>query len=466
MNTISLLEIQRATGAVYGGSGELLVNGVCTDTRAMRPGSLFIALRGEKFDAHTFISQAANEGAAAALVDQSTVDLPLIDLPLGFPILRVADTRRAMGDLAKYVRQILDGTVIAVAGSNGKTSTKHLIQAALQGDLQGTISPKSFNNDIGVPITIFAADPSDDYLVLEIGTNHPGEILSLGGIAQPDIAVITNCTAEHLEGLGSVAGVRRENASIIERLDPRGLLVVNGDDLELLDAVSGFSGRRVTFGFSPSNDLFASDIQCGPDGTRFSLNRNGLQFFVPLLGEHSACNALAALAVGRAMGLEWESMARNIRLAVVPEMRLQLQNFSGVMVLNDAYNANPASMKAALLTFAAMPARGRKIAVLGDMREMGTHSPELHRQMGSFVGREILPDLLICVGTEARIIAQAAVDAGLPAARVRHFANSDSAGILAAEISSGDLVLLKASRFIKLERVAKAIAARSKSEAA
>lgn len=255
-----------------------------------------------------------------------------------------------MGRLARFVRQQLSSKVVGVAGSNGKTSTKNLIHSALAGRLRGTISPKSFNNDIGVPLAIFPADPGHDYLVLEMGTNHPGEIQALTDIALPDIAVITNCGPEHLEFLGDLRGVRRENASVINGLNPKGLLIINGDDPDLIEATSAYPGKRLTFGFKPTNDLFAADVECNQTGVRFRLNGGRKQVFVPLLGRHTAANALAAIAVARRLGLSEDEVIDNLSRARGAEMRLQLEHANGVTVLNDAYNANPASMKAALET--------------------------------------------------------------------------------------------------------------------
>jgi hypothetical protein len=227
------------------------ISAVCTDTRRMTPGSLFVALRGDRHNAHEFLPDAAAGGAVAALVEQ----VPAQTLPNVY-LIKVEDTKQAMGKLATYVRRHMRSKVIAVAGSNGKTSTKYLIDAALSFRLRGSMSPKSFNNDIGVPLTIFPADPMQDYLVLEMGTNHHGEVKVLTEMALPDIAVITNCGAEHLEFLGDLMGVRRENASVIAGLNARGgLLVVNGDDPELLSAVSPFKGKRITFGFRADERL-------------------------------------------------------------------------------------------------------------------------------------------------------------------------------------------------------------------
>jgi UDP-N-acetylmuramoyl-tripeptide--D-alanyl-D-alanine ligase len=427
---------------------------VCTDTRRMEKSSLFVALPGERYDGHHFIPDAAAGGAIAALVER-TPDTVLPNVPL----IQVADTRKALGKLARRARADLRGSVIAVAGSNGKTSTKHLIDSALCGKLRGSISPKSFNNDIGVPLSIFPADPGQDYLVLELGTNNPGEIAALTEIAQPDIAVITNVGAEHLEGLGDLMGVRQEEASIIKGLAADGMLVVNGDDPDLLEAVRPYPGRRVTFGFDESNDLFASDVRCDDAGVRFNLNNSRREVFVPLLGRHTASNALAAIAVARKLGLREDEIIDNLGRAHGPEMRLQLRRVGSFTILNDAYNANPNSMKAALETVAALPTTGRRVAVLGDMLELGAAAERYHRELGEFAAGCKL-DLLVCVGAGGATIADCAVAAGQPAATVARYRDS---GTLAARIQrvlrEGDLVLLKASRGVRLEAVANAIAA-------
>jgi UDP-N-acetylmuramoyl-tripeptide--D-alanyl-D-alanine ligase len=276
-------------------------------------------------------------------------------------------------------------------------------------------------------------------------------------MAQPDIAVITNCGAEHLEGLDDLMGVRRENASIISGLNPKGLLVVNGDDPELLNAVNAYRGKRITFGFSHSNDLFANDIHCDEHGTRFSLNNSRREVYVPMLGRHTAANALAAIAVARRMGLSEEDIIESLADARGPEMRLQLQEVGGISLLNDAYNANPNSMRAALETIAALEPQGRRIAVIGEMRELGQSSDRYHREIGQFAATCKL-DLLGCVGAQGELIAEAAERSGMAKGAIRSFADAAAA---AAEVPgwlrAGDLVLLKASRSIHLELVAQAI---------
>ncbi len=314
-----------------------------------------------------------------------------------------------------------------------------------------------------MPLTIFPADPMQDYLVLEIGTNHPGEVAALADVSRPDIAVITNTGAEHLEGLGDLAGVRRENASIITGLNPDGLLVVNGDDPVLVQAVSPYRGSRLTFGFKRSNDLFAADLRCDQTGVRFKLNGRR-EAFLPLLGRHTACNALAAIAVGRRLGLFEEDVLAGLASATGADMRLQLQRFGPITVLNDAYNANPASMRAALETLATLAATGRRVAVLGDMLELGPSSEQFHRELGILAAAGaagVKLDLLACVGAQSRCTAQAARDAGLFDGVIVHYADAPAAAAgLPARLRPGDLVLLKASRGTKLETVGKAIIGR------
>jgi UDP-N-acetylmuramoyl-tripeptide--D-alanyl-D-alanine ligase len=429
---------------------------VCTDTRRMAPQSLFVALKGDKFDGGQFLAQAAAGGAIAAIVQDAPAKIPD-----GLQVIQVKDTRVALAKIATMVRKQLHAKVVAVAGSNGKTSTKHLVAAALSSKLRGTFSPKSFNNEIGVPLTIFPADPLQDFLVLEMGTNNPGEIRTLAKMALPDIAVITNCSAEHLQGLGDLIGVKRENACIVEGLDEKkGLLIVNGDDPELLKVLEHWKGRKLTFGLGKQNNLFATDIQTDASGCRFTVNGNPKQrFFVPMLGRHTALNALAAIAVARRLGLSEEEIAAGLADAKGPDMRLQLQAIGDVTVLNDAYNANPASMKAALETAAQLPvgAGGRRIAIVGDMLELGQSSERFHREVGQFAAT-LGFDALICVGPQATLIHESALAGGMETRRVSYFADSAAAAVEVPKwLRPGDLILLKGSRGMKLERIANAI---------
>jgi UDP-N-acetylmuramoyl-tripeptide--D-alanyl-D-alanine ligase len=456
MKPLTLIEIRQAVGgrALTPVPAEAKpISQVSTDTRQIAAGSLFVAVRGDKFDGHHYLAQAAAGGAVAAIVEHAPSE-PVA----GLHLIGVADSRQALGRLAATARKSLRGKVIAVAGSNGKTGTKHLIHAALSTKMRGTISPKSFNNDIGVPLTILPVEPSQDYVVVEMGTNHRGEIRALTKMASPDIAVITNCGVEHLAGLGDLAGVRIENASITEGMTEKGLLVVNGDDEDLLGAVSSFHGRRITFGAKPSNDLFATDIKCGLDGVRFRLNKSKLIISIPLLGKHTAVNALAAIAIARRLGIAEEAVVAGLATASGPEMRLQHMEAGGVTIINDAYNANPDSMRAALETLAAIKPVARRIAILGDMLELGELAQQYHREMGQLAGTCGL-GVLACVGECAQHIAGAAAMSS--ECVIRYPDAQAAAEDVPKWLSNGDLVLLKGSRGVHLELVAKAIAQRS-----
>ncbi len=427
---------------------------VSTDTRTIVPGSLFVALRGDRFDGHGFLAQAAAAGAVGAIVDRKVASAPA-----ELPLIEVPDTRKALGRLANHLRRQLKHTkVIAVAGSNGKTGTKHLIHAALSLHLKGTISPKSFNNDIGVPLTLLPVSPRQDYVIVECGTNHPGEIEYLSRIAEPDIAVITNAGPEHLEGLGDLAGVRKENAAITAGMRPEGCLVVNGDDRALVAACGGFAGRKVTFGLGKGSNLWAADIRSDFTGLRFQLNGSRQQVFVPLIGRHIAANALAAIAVARRMGVPDNAVMDGLAQAQGPIMRMQPQSMAGLLILNDAYNANPASVAVALETLRDLPhPGGRRIAVLGDMLELGSASDDYHREAGRQAARAGIHSL-ICIGPGGSLMAAAAVAEGMSSEAVHCFESARRAGWPVRELlRPGDLVLLKGSRGMELERILEAL---------
>ena len=413
------------------------VSRVSTDTRSVGAGDLFVALRGGRFDAHDFLARA--EHAAAAVVERVPAGAPP-----GLPLIVVADARRALGDLARFHRETLrNTTVVAVAGSNGKTGTKALIHAALRATLRGTASPASFNNDVGVPMTLLPIDPADDYAVVEIGTNAPGEVAYLTDVARPDVAVVTSIGEEHLEGLGDLDGVRRENAAVARG----GLLVVNAEDGAFVELCRRTACELVTFG-PPGSDLVASDVACDAAGTSFRLD--GRRFRVPAIGPHHATNALAAVAVARRMGVADDAVAAGLADAEPPAMRMERTVVAGVTLLNDAYNANPASVRAALDALRAFPCDGRRAAILGEMRELGDAAERYHREVGeraAGLGR------VFCVGDAAR--PTAAAGGG------EWFAEpAEAAEAVASWARAGDVVLFKASRGARLERAVAGVVGR------
>ncbi len=434
MTPLSLREVATRSGGVADASPDTVVARVSTDTRSLQAGELFIALHGDRFDAHDHLADARH--AAAAVVHRVPPDAPG-DLPL----IIVPDTRRALGDLAAWHRTTLRGPIVAIAGSNGKTSTKLLVDSVLRTRFHGTASPRSFNNDIGVPLTLLDADAADDYTILEIGTNHPGEIERLIEIAQPTVAVVTSIGREHLEGFGDLDGVRRENLDAL-RADSCQAIVC-GDDGVFKRMAAEVVPTLTTFGLDPTNDLVVRRPNVSCEATSFTCS--GREWNVSHLGLHAASNAAAAIAVGRWFGMSDDDIAAGLASADVPAMRINARRLpNGVLLLDDSYNANPESMKAALAYLADLPCAGRRIAVLGDMLEMGDASAACHVEV--LDQAMAVCDMTITVG-------DCFVGGDFVAADA-----DDAVGIVQSLLSSGDIVLIKASRGIGLDQVAAALA--------
>lgn len=437
------------------------ITGASTDTRTLAPGQVFIALRGERTDGHRHVAEAVAKGASMVVVDRPEPSFA----SLRVPVLAVADSTAALLRLGAAYRRTLESTrVIGVGGSNGKTTTVRLVAAALGAGLRGTSSPRSFNNAIGVPLTLLGGKRSDQFLVCEIGTNAPGEIAPLALAAAPDIAVITSIGREHLEGLGSLEGVLREEVSLLSGLREGGLAVLNADAPGLVEAarpmLAGQRATMVTFGEAASADLRIGDVSQTPDGVSFMLNgRQRLR--LGLLGAHNAWNAAAAFAVARRLGVEPGVIAGALEAAAGPPMRLERRVVRGVTFINDAYNANPESVLAALRAFGEAYGRSpsRRVVVLGDMLELGDAAPASHREVGIAAGGCGWIDLLVTVGVHSAATARAARGL-LGATRVAEVEAADAGGISRAAglLRPGDVVLLKASRGVALERVVDLVA--------
>ena len=453
---------------VLGGSwlargGEVELDGVSTDSRSTRAGQVFIALRGENTDGHRYLAQAAAAGAGLLIVDDPSSIAGLERLPT---VLHVPDTGAALLKLAAAYRRTLERTkVIAVGGSNGKTTTVKLINGVLGTRLRGTASIKSFNNAVGVPLTILSAKRTDQYLVCEVGTNAPGEIAPLTACIEPDIAVLTSIGREHLEGLGSLRGVVQEEVSLLAGLRPGGVAVLNADAEGLVDTaaplVSSLGGKGgaartiVTFGWHDGADLRITRCDQRFEGLRFCFNERDC-YDLPLLGEHNAGNAASAIAVARRLGLDNDAIREGLSHARGPDMRLERCVVGGVSVINDAYNSNPDSALAALRTFAQVASGGeftRRVLVLGDMLELGEHGPDLHREVGE-AAAAVNADLVVLVG-KLSLFAGERLTKAQPGVKLATFVDLEEGrdGHAAALLRAGDLVLLKGSRGMRLERV-------------
>ncbi len=441
MIPLTAQQIADATaGRIVCGDAKARITCVCTDTRAMKPDSLFIAIKGDTFDGHDKLSDAAAGGSRVALVHSQ--DAKNI---IGMTCVLVDDTRLAMGRLARFVREQFARTkVIAVAGSNGKTGTKHLIHSVLTTALKGSMSPKSFNNDIGVPLTLFGVEADDDFVVVEVGTNHPGEVAHLSRMCQPDVAVITSIGEEHMAFFKSLDGVRRENADIVIGLREGGRVLINGDDAGLRALLPA----SMTFGVG-NCDIIAKNVRTTLDGTTFFAQSSDSNhpYQIPQIGQHHATNALVAIAIGHQFGVRDDNIRRGLLNASVPEMRMEKRVVGAITLINDAYNANPTSVRAALQTLSEIDWPGRKIVVLGEMRELGDSSPAAHESITQLVGSLGFASAIF-VGDAYR-------------ATPHWFAtSSDAAAPIAGQLVAGDLLLIKGSRSIKMENIEKAIVAR------
>jgi len=430
--------------------------GVSTDSRHVREGDLFVAIRGERLDGHDYLAQAIRAGAAAAVVRRDY--LPPADLPAPRGgLIVVEDPTRSLGDLAAYYRGHMAAKVVAVTGSNGKTTAKRMIHRILAARLAGTCSPKSFNNNIGVPLTLLGVRPADNYVVCEVGSNAPGEIAELGKICRPHVAVITSVGPTHLERLGSIEGVAAEKASLLGELETGGVGVVCGrsgagagaDALE--KALRAYGKHVIRFGDGEECEVRLTDYRPGEGVSRFQVNGR-LMVELPAPGRHNAMNALAAMTVAQRFGIDLAEAAEALASFEGTEMRLQELPAGSVTILNDAYNANPASVAAAADVLAERGTRPgrRRVFVAGDMLELGERSAELHRETGRHIARSGI-DLLIGVGTLARNVVQGAADAGAKAVALGSV--EEAVAELPRLLRPGDVVLLKGSRGMALERL-------------
>jgi UDP-N-acetylmuramoyl-tripeptide--D-alanyl-D-alanine ligase len=447
-----LSELASAVGGRLRGA-DATVTSVSADTRSLEPGALFVALHGEHGDGHAFVPDAFARGAVGVVVDRPQD---------GGATIEVADTGRALLDLgADERRRMPDATVLGITGANGKTSTKDLAAAVLGTRFRTHASPSSFNNEIGLPLTLLGADARTEVVVAELGARREGDVAMLCGIARPQIVVVTNVGVAHLEIFGSWEAIVRAGVEPLEGLGADGTAVLNADD----PVVRGYAGSTrasvMTFGVEALADVRASDVSLADDGRpAFTLEFDGDRERVELaiLGEHMVPNALAAAACGIALGLSTAECAAALKGARVSAWRMEtFTTPDGVVVLNDAYNANPESMAASLKTARWMARERRLAAVLGHMAELGPIAFDEHERLGELVVR-LGVDRLVTVGEPARAIARAAVREGqLPEDVASYEDPLDAADDVRAWARDGDVIVIKGSRVVGLERTAEAL---------
>jgi len=450
---MTLAQVAAATGgAIVRGSPNTAISAVSTDSRAAFPGGLFVALAGERFDGHDFVTNAAAAGAGAVLIHHALAE------EVAIPTVQVGDTRLALGQLAAWWRSRWSGQMVALTGSNGKTTVKEMIAAILRvatGDAEAVLATQgNLNNDIGMPLTLLQLREAHRYAVIEMGMNHLGEIDYLARIARPQVALINNAQRAHVGEVGSLEKVAQAKGEIIAGLPGDGIAVINADDVFAVywSGLTAGSQRRLSFGIG-RGDVSASYSEAdGATEVRFATPAGAIATRLQVPGEHNVRNAAAACAAALALGIAAPEISTGLAQFAGIKGRLQRQaGCNGALVIDDSYNANPDSMAAAIAVLAT--ARGRKIFVLGDMGELGPSAPAMHVEIGE-LARQCGIDALYALGDLA-VHAVRGFGAG-----ARHFDNTESlARALRAEMASGVTVLVKGSRFMRMERVVQAIVA-------
>ncbi len=457
--------LQATGGKLLRGRGDLHFKGVSIDSRKVCKGDLFVALKGDRFDGHDFAGEVLKKGALGLVVREGW-DPPLISR-LHEPervenLIAVPDTLRALQDLAHAYRMGYAIPVVAVTGTNGKTSTKEMIYSILQIGHKVYRSPGNLNNHIGVPLSLLGIEPGTERVVLEFGMSGKGEIRRLREIARPDVVVITNISAAHMMTLKSVGEVARAKAEILEQLPEQGCAILNRDDPRVYALKNDVQGKVITFGRSQDADVSAEEVRQVEGGTRFLLRQGEEKAEIELHhpGLHHVSNALAAAAAARVMKIPMSIIAEGLARYTPLALRWEtFTNTDGVTVINDAYNANPESMKAAIRTVEEMGGDQRNIAVLGDMLELGDYSEEGHRKIGEMIAAGSF-SVLLTVGKQARWMADEAEKRGMDPGHIRCCSDREEALEKLKEIlGENDRILLKASRRMGLEHIAEALKA-------
>ncbi|MDQ7007634.1 MAG: UDP-N-acetylmuramoyl-tripeptide--D-alanyl-D-alanine ligase [Acidobacteriota bacterium] len=445
-------EIAAATGGrVLTGPEGRRATAVCIDSRTVRPGDLFFAIEGPRHDGHRFLAEAAAAGATVAVVSRA------VETPPSMTLVQCADTTEALGRLAADERRRRELKVVAITGSAGKTTTRRLAAAALAATTPTGSSPGNLNNQWGLPLSLLGLDAKVRVAVLEIGINHPGDMPPLAHIAAPDVAVITNVLPAHIGHFGSLAAIAREKLELLSALGDGGVAVLPAEQPLLLEPARNRGHRVLGFGLSAEAELRAEKVRTRPlRGVAFVVD--GVNVELALWGRHAVHNALAALAAARALGAPLDVAAAALGTVEAGAGRGRVLELpGGTRIVDESYNANPASTVAMLEEAAQAPRQGRLVAVLGDMLELGELSEEAHRTVGR-AARDVGVDLLVTVGEMAETMADAARPPG--PARIEQCADAaEAAARLSAALEDGDLVLIKGSRGVGLERVVEALQA-------
>lgn len=453
MANFKLSEIIRiVNGDLIQGDPELTVSGVSTDSRNIKRGELFLALKGERFDGHQFLNEAVQAGAAALLVMENT------NLDGKTTVIKTDDTLKAFGAIAGFHRQRYQAPVIGITGSNGKTTTKDLVAAVLSQKYNVVKTEANYNNEIGLPLTLLKMDQTTEVVVVEMGMRGLGQIRNLAAIAQPKIGVITNIGQAHLELLGSEANIAKAKTELIESLPPNGFGVLNGDDPWIRKMPIPNQVRPVWFGLGDSSlDYRGVILENDGEGILFQVDGNGEKFeiFLPLPGRLNVYNALAAVAIGRILGVPIQEIKEGLAAPAMTGRRLKILNRNQIRIIDDTYNASPASVKAALEVLGALSGPGKKIAVLADMLELGKASIDSHFGIGEYAAN-LGVNHLLAYGDLARKYVEGFTS--ITPGKAEYFSNKpELIRVLKKVARPGDSVLIKGSRGMKMEEVVEAL---------
>lgn len=437
-------------GTLVAGDPALEIPGLSTDSRVIEEGYIFLALKGENFNGHTFAESALARGASGIIGQSDEVQRLKEGGNRRKGLIAVDETLAALHRLALAYRSKFDMPLVAITGSCGKTTTKDMLASILKENLKTVKTEGNLNNLIGAPLMLLRLDSETEAAVIEIASNAPGEIECLSRILSPTAAIITNIGPVHLEGFGTIEGVFKEKSAVLEHIRSGGFAVINNEDIGPEYISSIFEGKTITFGQDESADYFASEIrQDMKAGTEFLLNGED-SVRIPILGTHNVHNALAAIAAAKEFGIDIDTIREGLRDFPATAMRMETHAYKGATVINDAYNANPRAMRASISTIMAMPAE-RKILALGDMLELGAQSAVEHRSLGHYAGLSD-PDQLYLVGEFKEECREGALKAGMQPERIHCCADVEEVGIsLKYTLRPGDLVLLKGSRGIRME---------------
>lgn len=448
MAVFEMDEILRATrGTLVNGPSIGTATGITTDTRTLRPGEAFLALRGEKFDGHDYLQQAAEKGAAVFIVMDDG------DSPDNIPVIRVADTLIALGDLAKYHRSRFQGPVVAITGSNGKTTTKEMAAAVLGSVWETVKTEKNFNNEIGLPMTLFRIEETTKACVVEMGMRGLGQIRALANIAEPTLGIITNVGVTHMELLGSQEAIAEAKGELAEALPESGQLILNADDPRVNVMSERSKARAYRYSLDVPADLYLKQRSTEGEGQHLSLDGRWGPFeaYLPALGRHNASNAMAALLTGLVLGISPQDAIKGLSELHLVDQRLRLRAAaSGLQILDDTYNSSPPAVEAALEAMESIKTTGRRIAVLGDMLELGKTSLEAHAGVGRVLAQHHV-EMVYAFGPLSEETARTAKEMGIFA---RHYLEMEPLiEDLVGMVRSNDLILVKGSRGMRMERV-------------